>query len=181
MRLLFLLLALCLLSACHSTQKLNTEHTIKSPPTQRYAPVAMLFKTHYTACNTPVLSTKNKQVNTLPAHYQQHQTLNLFFTKWCNSPSTTTQLRLLKTLVAQRVWPDEYSVYFDFIKRSTQDLRAQKLANITLRKTLKRKEHQLEKANSTFIELKKQLAQIELQRLNPPVPTIPLQQTQEAP
>ncbi|KAF7764201.1 hypothetical protein PCIT_b0132 [Pseudoalteromonas citrea] len=179
MRLLSLLLALCLISACHSTQKMDTENKAKPLPTQHYAPVAMLFQTHYAICSTNALSTTDRQMHTLPIHYQQHQTLNLFFTKWCNSPSTTTQLRLLKILVEQNKWPDEYAIYFNFMKRSTQDLRTQKLANIALKKSLESTEYRLKNLQITLIELKKQLTQVELQRLNPSVPEIPTQLREE--
>ncbi|MBQ4845439.1 hypothetical protein J8M01_07910 [Pseudoalteromonas sp. MMG005] len=156
MRIIILFILTFLLSACQSSPVLAPTQPLEvSSPT--YAPLATLMSTQKNACS------HNSE---LPAHFEQYQQINTFFTDWCNTRSTTTQLRLLKQFKRSHNWPDEYRVYFDSLKFNTQRLRKQRLANIKLRKALEKEKQQLSVTQNALAELKRQLALIELRHLN---------------
>ena len=141
--------------------------------------IVMLF---VTACSSTTNNAKPKQnnvvdltsaMNALLVNCQTGEqtitlddsSLNTFIRAFCETNSTTKQLKLIAEIKASTSWPNDFQIWFESLAWHTENLRQQKVTNYYSDSKAQQHQKQLLHVQKQLLELKQKLVDIEKQRL----------------
>jgi hypothetical protein len=158
-----MLLIVLVLSGCQSFNVAHNSPAFIGPSNNKhtqFAPLSVLLSAHHHACDG---ATKQPLLG-----YKFDDVLSTFFSEFCHTSSTTTQLKMLAALHQQTNWPEAYLSYFSMLHQQTKALREVKLAHLALNTRYQAQSKMLEDTQKAITEMKNKLALIERARLSAP-------------
>ncbi|MCO7188970.1 MULTISPECIES: hypothetical protein [unclassified Pseudoalteromonas] len=137
-----------------------------------YAPLTVLLKRYLQICQQALPAKHNKS-----ERYIGQAAIETFMYDYCNTVSTTRQLRAITAIEQSQPWPQHYHLWFSTLKQQSQVLRGQKIRLHRSNAKLTQIQSQLSQTSQALMTLKQELVDIEQQRLQ----DVPLVESPQAP
>ncbi len=155
------LLSVCLVAGLTACSSMPFNQTLKRM--NGTVPVTAAMQQLIAVCNQSDVDTET--ATAVPEVVISNEALNTFIESYCDTNSTTKQLKLITTTKAQSTWSADYHIWFDSLTFHTENLRKQKITNYYSDSKAQKRQQQLLEVQKQLIELKQKLVDIEKQRL----------------
>lgn len=161
------LLSVCLMAGLTACSSMPFNETLKrmngTVPINGTVPVTAAMQQLIAVCKQSDVDTET--ATAVPEVVISNEALNTFIESYCDTNSTTKQLKLITTTKAQSTWSADYHIWFDSLTFHTENLRKQKITNYYSDSKAQKRQQQLLEVQKQLIELKQKLVDIEKQRL----------------